>query len=232
MERIALISDIHANIHALKVLMDYIDRDGTITRILNMGDFIQIGPNPAEVYDIVMGDSRFVNIMGNSEYMYFNEDVRKHYESEAAHQAWVAEQLGSARMERLADVPLSRTVSIGDRTALMVHARTGSVMDTPLLYAGRPLGEFLADYDTDANLILFGHTHLPLYAVHWNGRPVINPGAVGCGKDGIVRFAVLEADGGLVDISYKQLPYDKEKVLLDYRTKDVPLKEKFISMFY
>ncbi|MGN0610697.1 MAG: metallophosphoesterase family protein [Ruminiclostridium sp.] len=232
MERIALISDIHANIHALQVFMDYIDKDSSITCILNMGDFIQIGPNPAEVYDIVMNDNRFVNIMGNSEYMFFNEDIRQHYESEAEHQHWVAEQLGDERMERLKNIPLSRIVEAEGKTILMVHARINSVTDAPLLYQQKTFEEFISDYSTDVNYVAIGHTHLPLYAVHWNGKPVINPGSIGCGKDGIARFAVMDINDSLVDISYKQLKYDKEKVITDYNKNKVPCKDKFISMFY
>lgn len=70
MERIAIITDIHSNIHALKAFMNYIDTECSVSQILNLGDFIQIGPNPTEVFDVVMNDSRFVNIMGNSEGMF------------------------------------------------------------------------------------------------------------------------------------------------------------------
>lgn len=56
MKRIAVISDIHANIHALKEFMHYIDHECTVSQVLNIGDFLQIGPNPTEVYDIVMND--------------------------------------------------------------------------------------------------------------------------------------------------------------------------------
>lgn len=50
MERIALVSDIHSNIYALDTFMNYIDKECKVSQILNMGDFIQIGPNPTEVY--------------------------------------------------------------------------------------------------------------------------------------------------------------------------------------
>jgi predicted phosphodiesterase len=60
MERIALVSDIHGNIHALEVFMNYINTECKVSRILNMGDFLQIGPNPVEVFDIIMNDKRFI----------------------------------------------------------------------------------------------------------------------------------------------------------------------------
>lgn len=232
MKKIALISDIHANIHALKAFMSYMDADSNISGVLNAGDFIQIGPNPTEVYDIVMNDSRFINIMGNSEYMFFDKEILNRYESESKHQDWVVNQLGTDRMERLKQVPLTKIVDMEDTHILMVHARMNSVIDAPLLYENKTLEEFVLDYNTNADYILIGHTHLPLYAVYWNCKPIINPGSIGCGKDGIVRFAVMEIEDGLVNVSYKQLKYEKEKVILDYRKNNVPCKEKFISMFY
>ncbi|MDD6952235.1 MAG: hypothetical protein PUJ01_12890 [Parabacteroides sp.] len=36
----------------------------------------------------------FVNIMGNGEAMFFDEEIMKRYESEAAHRDWVIAKLG------------------------------------------------------------------------------------------------------------------------------------------
>lgn len=232
MERIALVSDIHSNVHALEAFMNYIDTECKVSLILNMGDFIQIGPNPVEVYDIIMTDKRFINIMGNAEYMFFDKEVMKLYEKESAHREWVISQLGNDRMERLKQVPLKRIVEIEDKKFLMVHTRMNSVIEFPLLYDKKTLEELVADYDVDADYVLIGHTHFPLYAVHWNWKPILNPGSLGCGKDGIAKFAIVELDDGLVNITYKQLKYDKEKVIRDYKKHAVPYSEKFIHMFY
>lgn len=232
MERVALVSDIHSNIHALEAFMNYIDNECPVSQILNMGDFIQIGPNPTEVYDIVMNDGRFVNIMGNGEYMFFDKGTKRHYEMELEHQDWVIKQLGPERMERLKQVPLQRIVEIENKKFFMVHTRINSVIDSPLLYDNKTLEEFIADYNVDVNYVLIGHTHLPLYAVHWNCKPILNPGSIGCGRDGIARFAIVELSDGLVNVTYKQLKYDKEKVIYDFRKNSVPYGDKFIDMFY
>jgi Predicted phosphoesterase len=232
MERIALLSDIHGNIHALEVFMNYINNECEVSRILNMGDFIQIGPNPVEVYDIIMNDRRFINIMGNAEYMFFDKEIMKRYEKESEHRDWVKSQLGNERMERLKQVPLQRIIEIENKKFLMVHTRIHSVMEFPLLYEKKTLEEFVADYDVDVDYVLIGHTHFPLYAVHWNWKPILNPGSLGCGKDGIAKFAIVEIDDELVNIAYKQLRYNKEKVIHDYKKNSVPYSKKFIEMFY
>ena len=43
MKRIAVVSDIHANKYALNAFLEYINKE-KINTILNLGDFVQIGP--------------------------------------------------------------------------------------------------------------------------------------------------------------------------------------------
>lgn len=90
------------------------------------------------------------------------------------------------------------------------------------MYEKKTLEEFIADYDANVDYVLIGHTHFSLYAVHWNWKPILNPGSLGCGKDGIAKFIIAEIDDGLVNITYKQLKYNKEKVIQDYKKNYVP----------
>ena len=48
-----VIGDIHGNIGALKEFLTYADNND-VEKIFNLGDFIQGGPNPVEVFDIVI----------------------------------------------------------------------------------------------------------------------------------------------------------------------------------
>jgi len=232
MTKIAIVSDIHGNIHALNTVLEYLDKECKVSKILNIGDFIQIGPNSTQVFDVVMNDKRFVNIMGNSEAMFFDDEIIKFYEKEKEHQQFVINQLGKERMARLKEVPLMNTVEIEGKKLFMVHARMNSVISTPLLYDEKTLKEFTSDYDVDADYVLIGHTHFPLYALYWNWKPILNPGSLGCGKDGIAKFIIMEIDDGVVNVLYKQLKYDKQKVIEDYKTYSVPCSEKYIAMFY
>ncbi|MHC4841777.1 MAG: metallophosphoesterase family protein, partial [Planctomycetota bacterium] len=63
--RIAIVSDIHANIEALTAVMADIDSYG-VEKIICLGDLVDYGPNPREVLDIAM--ERFdVCLLGNHE---------------------------------------------------------------------------------------------------------------------------------------------------------------------
>ena len=50
----ALISDIHGNVDALKIVLADIKERG-VNRICCLGDIIGYGPNPCECLDLVMG---------------------------------------------------------------------------------------------------------------------------------------------------------------------------------
>ena len=56
-EKIAIISDLHANLAALDTFINYINKE-QIQLVLNLGDFISNGPNPCEVFDIIIEDKR------------------------------------------------------------------------------------------------------------------------------------------------------------------------------
>ncbi|WP_315113124.1 metallophosphoesterase family protein [Clostridium intestinale] len=232
MERIAVVADIHANIHALQVFMDHISKECEVSKILNVGDFLQIGPNPVEVFDIVMNDKRFINIMGNNEHVLFNRELMKFPKEEVEHQDWVIHKLGEERMDKLEKLPFKRIINIKNKKILMLHSRTNSIIEFPLLYEKKSLEEFIDDYDEDVDYVLIGHTHLPLYATNWSLKNILNPGAFGCGKDGIVKFIIMEIDNELVNITYKQLRYDKQKVVDDFKSNNVPYGEKFCEIFY
>lgn len=62
---VALISDIHGNLPALKAVLDDIDRRA-IPEIICLGDVIGYGPFPAEVTDLIRARCS-VTLWGNHE---------------------------------------------------------------------------------------------------------------------------------------------------------------------
>src|SRR5688572_4295788 len=64
---IALISDLHANLPALKAVLADIDRLGEVERIYCLGDVVGYGPQPVECFDLVASRCSLV-LMGNHEH--------------------------------------------------------------------------------------------------------------------------------------------------------------------
>ena len=94
--RIAIISDLHANIEALSAVLEHISSQ-KVQDIVCLGDVIGYGPNPRDCIKIVK-NARFC-LMGNHEeaVMFYGEDF-----NEKARQAleWTKEQLNSPQFDR------------------------------------------------------------------------------------------------------------------------------------
>ena len=65
-ERIAIVSDIHANLAAFEAVLDDIAAQG-VTAIFNLGDTVGYGPDPEACIDLAAADCR-VNLCGNHDY--------------------------------------------------------------------------------------------------------------------------------------------------------------------
>jgi predicted phosphodiesterase len=64
--RTAIISDIHANLEALNVVLGHIDSQN-VERIICLGDVLGYGPNPVECVDLVAEHCDW-SLMGNHDY--------------------------------------------------------------------------------------------------------------------------------------------------------------------
>ena len=64
--RTAVISDIHANLEALRVVLDHIDKQ-KVDRIICLGDILGYGPNPVECVDLIAERCEW-SLMGNHDF--------------------------------------------------------------------------------------------------------------------------------------------------------------------
>ena len=75
MSKVALISDIHANLEALTAVFDDIDRQGDIDAVYCLGDLVGYGPDPAQVVDLVRERCEFT-LKGNHDLAIVTMPVR------------------------------------------------------------------------------------------------------------------------------------------------------------
>ena len=229
MKEIAVIADIHANKYALNVFLSYIEKQ-KINLILNLGDFVQIGPNPYEVSNIILNDKRFINILGNNETSLFDINYEIKTE-EINHRIWTKEQL-KENYNKIKVIPTNKIVEIENMKILLIHSRKDNIEEMPLIYSHK-IDEFTKDYEGfNSNIILFGHTHEKMFIEH-NNKIFINPGSLGCSKVKKVDFALLKIDNGnFVSCEFKSLGYDKSEVLVEFGKQKIPDKEFIISTFF
>ena len=80
--KIAILSDIHANLEALQRALEYLN-ENKVDKIYCLGDVVGYGPNPNECVDLVR-DNCEVILMGNHDYAVLYEPTKFNVGAESA----------------------------------------------------------------------------------------------------------------------------------------------------
>jgi putative phosphoesterase len=224
---LAIISDIHANIHALEATLADIDARPDIDGIICLGDLVGYGAYPNQVCDAIR-ERGIPTVMGNyDEGVGFERDscgcaYKKEEDRMRGDQslAWTIAHTNpdtKAYLRTLA--PQLRRESDGVHI-LLVH---GSPRKTnEYLYEDRPDRSFeRIARDADADVILFGHTHLP-YQKTVAETLFVNVGSVGKPKDSDPRagYVLLTIEDGRVSAETRRVEYDVEAAAAAIRAAD------------
>jgi diadenosine tetraphosphatase ApaH/serine/threonine PP2A family protein phosphatase len=209
--RVAVISDIHANLHALEKTFETIDRLD-IDHIFCLGDIVGYGPAPNECIAIV-AERCTATVKGNHDSAVIDELSLDHFNSygETAIR-WTRRQLTQRSAEFLRDLPLFH---VHDSLTL-AHASPLHPEAWRYIFAWPDAQRCFGAFATQFCFI--GHTHVPV-VVGEDGtvnqfrpekRYLINVGSVGQARDGNARasFAVLDTERSSVDIVRQE--YDIE----------------------
>ena len=172
--RIALISDIHANLEALQTVLADIDQRIDTSKgdqIWNLGDIIGYGPNPVECADLVAKRCRW-SLLGNHDYGVLYEPTNFNAVAERA-AYWTREQF-EAESARDQAGAVKRWEFLGKLRVRVSEGPFLCVHGTPR----RPINEYLFPEDAEsspgkmadifkrirssgAHYCLVGHTHVP-----------------------------------------------------------------------
>lgn len=231
--RIAVLSDIHANLPALDaVLADA----GPVDAVWQLGDIVGYGPEPdavvqrlREVGAIGVRGNHDAAACGGSEIEWFNPEARRAME-------WTRGAISPATVEWLAGLPDRRTEGACD----LVHGSHREPLweyVTSELIARANLGALTVE----ARIGLHGHTHVPVAFVEdagrvttVRGRPggslelegrraLVNPGSVGQPRDGDpdASYLILEPEADRV--TWHRVAYDVAGVQGAMRDAGLPL---------
>lgn len=215
MTRIAVLSDIHGNIHALQAAWQDIEQQQP-DAIYCLGDLVGYGAFPNQVIDF-MRERDVPTIMGNyDEGVGFDMDdcgcVYRDPKKDALGKqslCWSRENTTPENKEFLQGLPFQLRLEEGKRELLLVHGSPRKVNE--YLYEDRPPATFerLAKM-AGCDVIFFGHTHLP-YQKEVARTWFVNTGSVGKPKDGDPRAGYTLAEiGRRLSFSQRRIEYDVE----------------------
>jgi putative phosphoesterase len=233
--RIAVLTDVHANLPALQAALEDIRREGC-DAIYHTGDAIAIGPQPAECLDLLLRTPDVRLLMGNHD-AWFVDGLPQPQppwmsDGEVAHQRWVHAQLDPSLRPVVARWPhVVREEWEGVRVVLAHYEPADSDSGfAPAIRDAGPdeLDRLFAHYGAD--VAFYGHTHT---ASDVTGRArYVNPGSLGCHREALARYLVLECCGGRYTVEQRAAPYDDGPLFEAFERRRVPERAFLYRAFF
>ncbi len=218
--RIAIISDIHANLPAFRAVLAHAKDGGAIDGLWCLGDTVGYGPHPNEcIAELRSYDNR--TVAGNHDLAACGKMGTEDFNEAAASAAqWTESQLTGDARSYLEGLPM--TLEEGDFT--FVHGSLRWPEWEYLLSTEQAQAQFELQ-KTPFSLV--GHTHLPAVCAEDESVPptlrsagdgerlelgekrwIINPGGVGQPRDGDPRASYAIYDSEDASITFSRVEYD------------------------
>jgi predicted phosphodiesterase len=230
--RVAVLSDIHANLHALEAVLAAVEDDAP-DEVWFLGDLVGYGPRPNRCRALLEPRAA-VSLVGNHDLGAIGRIDLDWFSPEAATSArWT-----STVLEPETEAFLGSLQPKGEREkAALFHA---SPRDAVWEYVLSPEVALASLQATEAPLVLVGHSHVPL-AIALEGKSVhgglaeggadvdlgdarwlLNPGSVGQPRDGDPRAAYLDLDLDAGRASFRRVEYPVEATQREIRDRGLP----------
>lgn len=258
MDKIAIISDVHANITALNAVLEDIKKRN-IHKIFCLGDSIVKCCHPDLVIDKLKKVCDVI-LIGNTDYAICCPEAKsKHF--------WSREKIGEERANFIFNLPIFYEFYLSGHFIRIFHASPFSLQhiynptfsNEGTLYSGVEMhdpGElfentdFLGKTQDDKipDVVGYGHIHTPCL-VRYKNKTIFNPGSVGASVEmlnsnindtsnkfsTIASYIVLEGnyqskEFDEISFNFVRVPYDIEKEIKDLMMSDMPNKEVSIRI--
>lgn len=234
--KVAILADIHGNIHALEAVLRDLDRQRPDCVVVN-GDMVNRGPNNVAVMER-LASLECHRTLGNHDDL-----VRKWIERDGIPEDWyddpfwkgtavVAEALAEhGWLDALRGLPMSHCISIPGAPSVLIthgsprHYREGYAGYTPV----HCLREIIRQYPAD--LYVGSHSHRP-FDLTLEGRRFVNTGAVGApfNRDPRAQYLILELRDGEWHVDFRAVAYDHRAALAAFEETGY-LQEGDLSAF-
>lgn len=214
--RIALFSDVHGNLTALRAVLAALDRHRPLQMIVAAGDHVLAGPRPAKTWDTLQA-AGCTCILGNEDVRLWDNEVERTIPDSpweplvAAIVPWTVAALGPTRMAALYTLPASlRVIPAPDEGLLVVHANIHGLTGWALK-ADTPEDDLARLYGgADARVVCCGHYHAPCVR-EWGRMTLVNVASISLPMDGepSAGYTILDWDGTWHVAQYRVL-YDTD----------------------
>ncbi|MBM3127427.1 MAG: metallophosphoesterase family protein [Chloroflexi bacterium] len=232
--RIALISDLHANLIALETVLADIAR-AHIDRIACLGDIVCNGPQPRAVLRRLR-EIGCAMVLGNADEILFKppqfdpSDARERKVVEII--LWSLGQLTADETDIIRAFPLTTEIAL-EHDARLLGFHGSPRANTHVIVATTPDDELATMLgDQRATVMAGGHTHTQMLR-RFRSALVINPGSVGMPMErGATRaqdrrppfseYAIVDSRGDDLAVEFRRVPLDVGAVVRAARESGMP----------
>lgn len=235
--RYALISDIHANLPALRAVLGDIDARKDINAIYHLGDLVGYAPWPNEVVALLR-EREIPGVAGNydstvaTDYKHCGCRADTPRDEELSHLSyeWTRAHVTPETKKYLGSLPFRVDIRplgghVSGPTVTLVHGN--QTLNTVYVTEDRPdsfLEKMAKDIGARAgDIICFGHTHKPWQRTV-GGVRFVNTGSVGRPKDGDWRacYVLLTIEQSAASVEFVRVSYDVDEAANAIRESGLP----------
>lgn len=243
--RLAVLTDIHGNLHALQAVLADLEAVGGADHIWVLGDLAAFGGHPAECVQLVRDIPDVKLVRGNTDrYLMTGERPNMGHMTEEnfadmvagtrirdANFQWTLDRLSFADIKTFAESDTLLSLEVPDfGWVVAFHAVPGDDEGMALLPDNDDHTMRDALLDVEGNLAFCGHTHRAFDRDLGEWR-VVNPGSVGFPFDGDTRaaYALATFEGNTLHIDLRRVDYDVEAAVQALQAGEHPAAELMIQ---
>ncbi len=230
-----VISDIHANYHAMKNVLGFLYEE-KVDLIINCGDVVGYGPQPNRCIEVIRNKEKCLNIMGNHDWaVAWSEDMSNFRSTAGDVVRWTKENISEENLSYLKSLKSEKELD----EFMFVHG-------SPMF----PLSEYIFTEKKAAKnfkkmkkgICFVGHTHTPVYyeknkenkvktfffeenepvILQKNSSYIVNVGSVGQPRDGnpFASVCIYDSDSSVVRLN--RVEYDIKKTQEEIQAAGIP----------
>ncbi len=209
--KIVVISDIHSNLDALEAIEATLpDYDS----LLCLGDVVGYGPQPNEVIEKLENLHPSAALTGNHDHAVVTGDTSKFSELAAIAVYWTREHITPENIHYLSNLQSSLRLECGGIPLALYHGSPRDPLseyifpDVPKLEVEKLIRE------SGADVLLLGHTHVPMVRSFDDKMMLANPGSVGQPRDADPRasYAILTISNERCSFDIRRIEYNMNSV--------------------
>ena len=217
--RLAIMSDIHGNLPALKAVLQELQRYD-MHGIIVAGDFTG-GPHPAETLPLLRTlAARMIRGNGDTYLLRYSNGsapIAWYSSRQFALLRWAHQHIDKETLAFLESLPEQRTVHLPDTSPIRVVHGSPSNSSQSIFPDREPDTLDRALAQVSEPVLICGHTHIP-WSLERNGQLALNRGAV-CGPlngDTRAQFALLTWQDHRWRVEHHAVPYDLDLIRTDF----------------